>query len=300
MFIWLVFPTLKDPANDFVARKGTLIKVQMERTVRDKYSVLSDVSLLSSSGLKVRLSYRTPLDKTGTYPLVFILGGHQTGRKAVQLLPVQKALVLASISYPYTAPSKLKGLDWLFFHRAFQQAFRDTPPAVMLALEYLQQQDEIDKQHIEAVGVSLGAFLIPAPVAMEQSVKRLWLVQGAAMPEMVIEHNLKNKIQNDFIRLMTAKLFMMMSSGHYLKPERWLAKVSPRPVIAINSRQDERLPSRAVSALHEAMLQPSELIWLEGQHITPRRRDVLLQLSEIILNRIAMESRIGPRDSMAQ
>ncbi len=299
-FGWLVFPVLTDPSRHFMERKGTLSFVEQERIFPFGDSTITETTLHSSSGLTVKLSYRIPLDKTKKYPLVLLLGGHKTGRNAVRLVPARQDMVIAAISYPYNAPAKVTGLDLLRYLRVYQAAFRDTPPAVMLALDYLLSQAVVDEQQIEAVGVSLGAFLITSPVAMDERVKRLWLVHGAAIPDVVIEHNIRQRFHNGLVRVMMAKLLTILSSGHYLKAERWLPLISPRPVIAINSRQDERLPFHTVTALHRALVQPAEIIWIEGQHITPGREAVVQQISEIILKRIATESKLKVLDSVAK
>lgn len=299
-FAWLVFPVLDDPADEFVVRKGTVMFAEKERVIPFGGSTVTETTLHSNSGLTVKLSYRAPADKTKKYPLVFILDGQKTGRDAVHLLPVPQDMVFAAISYPYSALAKVTGLAMLRYLREYQRAFRDTPPAVMLALDYLATLNMVDEQQIEAIGVSLGAFLIAAPVAVDERVKRLWLVHGAARPDTVIEHIIRHRLHNRLLRSLAAKLLTVLVSGHYLKTERWLPQISPRPVIAINARQDERLPLHSVTVLHRALIPPAEIIWMEGQHVTPRRVTVLQQLSEIILKRIAMESKVKALDSIAE
>jgi len=289
---WLVIPVLSDPADGFISNKGIITRVTTEIvniTGNDRFTKLH---INSDSGLSVSIATRMSLDVEEPRPLVLLLGGHRTGRDAVLLPKSSHGLALAAISYPHIAMRKPSGLKLLGNMREYQQAFRDTPAAVLLALEYLLSQDFVDKNHVELVGVSLGAFLISAPAAMDLRVKRAWLIHGAGDPERVIYHNLKHRIPNKVSRKVVAKLLALFSSSQYLKAERWVGQLSPRPVIVINAREDESFPVETVQTLHQALAEPSEIIWTEGSHVGSGKKKIINQLTELVLKRIASETNI--------
>ena len=62
--------------------------------------------------------------------------------------------------------------------------------------DYLLAQESADKQQVELVGISLGAFFVSIPAALDRRVTRTWLVHGAGEPEKVIAHKLKGRIKN--------------------------------------------------------------------------------------------------------
>ena len=79
----------------------------------------------------------------------------------------------------------------------------------------------------------------------------------------------------------------VLAAGPRLAPELWVPQVAPRPVIMINALDDERLPREAVEALYASAREPKEQIWLTGQHIQPNRQEVVRQLVDVVLSRVA-------------
>jgi fermentation-respiration switch protein FrsA (DUF1100 family) len=75
-------------------------------------------------------------------------------------------------------------------------------------------------------------------------------------------------------------------SGPYLTPERWAARIAPRPFTMINATNDERLPRAAVEALYDAAQQPKTLLWMPGQHVQPNRPEVVRALVTTVLQRM--------------
>ena len=94
------------------------------------------------------------------------------------------------------------------------------------------------------------------------------------------------------LRHLLARFFAAVIASHHLKPENWVGRISPRPVILINARHDEMLPQASIERLHRAAREPVEHIWMEGKHIKPYRRDIVSRLATDVLSRIAMEARI--------
>jgi len=84
-----------------------------------------------------------------------------------------------------------------------------------------------------------------------------------------------------------ATLLNLGVAGHYLAPELWVGRISPRPVIAINARDDGRLPRACVDALHAALRDPYEIVWVDGPHVLPNRHEVIENLSAQIQKRVS-------------
>ena len=114
------------------------------------------------------------------------------------------------------------------------------------------------------VGVSLGAFLVATPGALDERFRRVWLVQGAGEPADVFAHKFHQSGHSRWFGRLLANTMAALIYSHYLKPERWVGRIAPRPVIVINTRHDETFPASSVAALHKALKMPSEVIWAEG------------------------------------
>jgi hypothetical protein len=170
-----------------------------------------------------------------------------------------------------------------------QRALLDTTPAVLLALDHLLRQSYVDSDRVELVGVSLGAFLAAIPGALDDRIRRVWLVHGAGNPAEVLTHRLRDHISNTWLRRTAGNLVAWLSCSRYLRPELWVGRIAPRPVIVVSSRHDESIPASSVAALHLSLGQPSEIVWMEGPHVEPNRRMIVRQIADLILERLARE-----------
>jgi len=63
-------------------------------------------------------------------------------------------------------------------------------------------------------------------------------------------------------------------------PER-AARISPRPVLIIGAKNDERTPAGQTELLFAAANDPKILRWTGGQHIQPGRNEVVSELLRI-------------------
>jgi dienelactone hydrolase len=170
---------------------------------------------------------------------------------------------------------------------ALRRAILDTPPAIMLAIDYLWTRADIDTTRIEAVGASFGTPFAVTVGALDPRIARVWSVHGAARPYEQIEYNLRRQLPVVAVRTPVAALATLFASGWALDPERWVGRISPREFVMINAHDDERMPREAVDALYRAALPPRERIWLDGPHVQSNRRDVLAGLVSTVLARAA-------------
>ena len=284
--VWSIVPDLSDPSDEFFQRKGLLESIEIEREWQEGNSIFRHITLQSNSGLKVQMTTRFPRESTAQgHPLVLLLGGKRTGRDAVNQVSQQRPIVLAALSYPGLDNWTVEGVK-RYDVRQYQQTERDTAPAVLLALDYLLAQPSVDKQQVEVVGVSLGAFFVSMPAALDKRVTRTWLVHGAGEPEKVIAHRLKGRIESDVLRSLVAWASARLLAVESFRPENWLWRISPRKLVFINARDDEQLPLTSVEALHRSAYQPYEVIWTEGQHIDTGHAEVVQNLVNLIMERV--------------
>jgi hypothetical protein len=299
--LWL----LRDPGPRFAARRSALATVEAAPPVRSSGMVSQTVRLSATSGLTLTVLVRTPeapaaggfppaADGSGRRPLFLILGGYRTGERAAELVQETRGAVVAAMGYPYAGPLDVRGLGIVPHLPEIRRAILDTPPALQVALDYLLSLPNVDPDRVELVGVSFGAFLAPVAAALDTRVTRLWLVHGAGNPRKVLEHGLRNSVPHTVPRVLLAAAAHVVFAGPRLAPERWLPAVAPRPVVIINTADDERLPREAVAALYASALEPREQIWLSGPHVHPNREDVVSELMGVVLSRAAGVGPEGP------
>lgn len=283
---YVFLPVPRDPEAYFASRRSTLVEVQETgRSDTDRYTSW-EVRLTAASGLTVDLMVRAPAG-TRHVPAFLILGGYRTGERAAALLDDTGGNLVAAMNYPYTGPIDVKGLAVLRHVPAIRKAILDTPAAVLLALDYLATLPQVDTTRIELVGASFGVPFATIAAALDYRVARLWLVHGAGDPLRLLEHNLKRSVPFAPARYVVAWLAYHLAAGPVVRPERWLPRVAPRPVILLNAREDERLPRPAIEKLHRSAMPPKEEIWLPGSHVQPNRPEIIKQLVVTILERAA-------------
>lgn len=278
---------LQDPTERFLERRSRVAAVSAGRRERAERYVTHGARVTATSGLAVEMLVRQPPEPGERRPLIVILGGHRTGREAVELVGDPRGTIVAAISYPFTGNHRVKGLAVLGEAPAIRRAVLDTPPAVMLALDYLLTLPGVDRARVELVGVSLGAQFVPAVGALDPRVTRVWSVHGGGEPLLLLEHGLRQSVRFAPARWLAAGVAGVAIAAPRLAPERWVARIAPRPFVMVNASGDERIPRRSVHTLYAHAREPRELIWIGGGHVMPRRSEVIAQLVRIVFDRVA-------------
>lgn len=278
---------LRDPRPHFDARRSAVASVQESPPVIEGRSSFQDVRITARSGLVVKLNVRRQLSDSGRrLPLAVILGGHVTGSAAARLVGETPGVAVAAISYPFTGNPKPGTATFLREIPKIRGAFLDTPPALMLALDYLESRDDVDGRRIEGIGVSLGAPFITIAAAMDPRFSRVWALHGSGGSYAPLEASMRRTIKSAPLRAMAATIANVIIAGPRLAPEKWVADVAPRPFIMVNASEDERLPRSAVDVLYESAAEPKEMMWMSGKHIHADR-ETIERLVRIVMTRIA-------------
>lgn len=279
---------LRDPTPRMLERRSALASVEEGAVIKADSHFIQIIRVRGTSGLAVNLTVKRHVaDSTGRYPLALLLGGHRTGQDAVRLLENTRGAVAAAVSYPYVGDPRPYAGDFLRAIPRIRTAFLDTPPALMLALDYLLGRSDVDGSRVEGVGVSLGAPFMVIAGALDQRISRIWVVHGSGGSFTPLQHNMRAAIPFAPLRYFGAGLATVILSGPRLAPERWVARTSPRPFIMVNARDDQRMPAAAVHMLFEAASEPKEMIWTPGTHVRSSR-DVVRPLVDTLLARIAL------------
>jgi len=275
---------LRDPEAYFLARRSALVRAVTGTPYLDRGYELQQVRLTATSGLSVELTLRRAPGDTGRLPLVVILGGHHTGRDAVRLLDDTRGTLVAAMSYPFTGDPRPDAATFLREIPAIRAAFLDTPPAIMLSLDYLLGRTDVDRRRVEAVGVSLGAPFVTIAGALDQRLTRVWVLHGSGGSFAPLEMNMRRTIRFAPVRYLAAALANLIIDGPRLAAEHWVPRIAPRPFVMVSAEGDERLPRASVEALYRSAREPKELIWMPGRHIHADTSTVR-QLAAIVLAR---------------
>lgn len=278
---------LRDPMPHFVERRSALSHVIPDSVAIEDGHVLEPLRIVATSGLAVNVLVRRSVADTGrrNLPLAIILGGHYTGREAARLLGETPGVVVAAMSYPYEGSPRPDALTFLRDIPRIRRAFLDTPPAIMVAIDYLLQRPEVDPQRVESIGVSLGAPFVTIAGALDPRVTRVWALHGSGGSFAPLEAQMRREIPFAPLRMLAAGVANVIINGPRLDPVHWVSKISPRPFMMVNASDDERLPRQAVESLYAAAREPKELIWMSGIHVHADRATIS-RLLDIVMSRM--------------
>src|SRR5688572_28146742 len=293
--LFLVLMAFRDPTSHFVDRRSHLVEVARDHAEVMGDHVVESVRLRAASGLVVDLLIKRPLSETIAdrpvsllrRPAVLLLGGYVTGRDAVRLIPESRGAVVAAMNYPYRGERRLKGLRILLQAPEIRRAVLDTPPAVMLAVDYLSSLPDVDPTRIEGVGVSLGAPFMVIAGALDDRLGRIWSIHGSGGSYGPLAANLRSTLRFAPARAAVAGFASLLISGPRLAPERWVGRIAPRPFVMLNARDDEQMPQHFGRRLHESARQPKQIIWVPGGHVRAKP-ELVRPLVDTVLARVVV------------
>ena len=282
----LVLYLLRDPRPHFEERRSSLASVEESEPITEGNSSFQDVTLTATSGLQVRINVRRQLADSGlALPGVVILGGHVTGLTSARLVGETPGIAVIGMSYPFTGNPKPGTATFLREIPKIRAAFLDTPPALMLVMDYLYRRNDIDTTRVEAVGVSLGAPFVTIAGALDSRYTRIWALHGSGGSYAPLEASMRRTIKFAPLRHLAATIANVLISGPRLAPEKWAAQISPRPFVMVNASDDERLPRESVEALYAGAAEPKEIIWMSGRHIHADA-ETIGRLVRIVMERV--------------
>ena len=287
---WLYADAQRDRGDWFAERHGRLAGSAREELASAPALVASRVRLESTSGLAVTLRVLRPRDATGALPVLMLLGGHRTGADAVELFDDVGSRIVVALDYPYDGPFRTRTLaSTLGAVPAIRRAFLDAAPAIWLATDWLLTQEWADPERIALAGVSLGVPFAATAAAHDERIAALVLVHGAADNRAWIAQNIARRADLGPLLGPAATVANWLVYGDLHDTDRHVAMLSPRPVVIVGAREDERVPAGQAEMLFEAAGEPRRLRWTAGRHVQTGRKDVvdeLLALADEELGRL--------------
>ena len=279
---WLRWESSQPRDVWFSERHGRIESVATEESITQYGQLAESVRLISDSGLQVSFRIIRDVETDALLPVLVILGGHRTGSDAVELFGDVGHRAIVGVDYPYDGPDKVKGV--IPIARTIplaRQAFLDTVPAVSLLLDWLVEQAWVDKKRIILVGASLGVPFAATAAARDPRITALMLVHGAADNRLWFEVEVARRIDTELLHYPLATILYWLAYGPVLDTSKHVATISPRPVLIIGARDDERTPAGQAEILFDAALDPKRLRRTDGQHIQSNRTEIFAELRRI-------------------
>jgi dienelactone hydrolase len=288
---------LRDPLPRFAERRSSLAEVRTSGAATENGYIYTPARVVAKSGLAVDLVVRRAVEDTGrTLPLAVILGGHLTGREAARMLGDTRGVLVAAVSYPFDGDVRPAATTFLREIPKIRGAFLDTPPALMLTLDYLLRLPGVDTTRVEGIGVSLGAPFAVVAGALDPRFTRVWAIHGSGGSYAPLEMNMRRTIHFAPVRIAAAAIADVIIAGPRLDPSRWVDRIAPRTFMMVNATADERMPHAQVEELFLSARAPKEQIQMSGGHVHGDSATIT-RLVHIVMSRVREATPVAMRAS---
>ncbi len=279
---WLRWDAHQPRSDYFDERQGEISSVAITES-RTPFGQKSELVYVGSdSGLNVRFRVIRDDSAEAPLPVMVVLGGQRTGSDAVDLFGDVGARAVVGIDYPYDGPQRVRGFSQTVSAIApARQGFLDTVPATSLVLDWVLEQPWADRDNIIIVGGSLGVPFAARVAARDERFTAALLVHGAANNRLWLEVQIARRIESRLLNVPLSYVVHWLAYGPELNTSEHVAAITPRPLVVIGARNDERTPAGEAQLLYDLAGEPKRLRYSEGLHIEGDRPDVVEALLRI-------------------
>lgn len=219
------------------------------------------------------------------YPCVMIMHGYGGDKNGLQILApafAMRGIATFAIDAEYHGDRKQPGNDILsaYIYRN-RDALVQTVIDLRRAIDFLQSRQEIDGKRIGYIGLSMGGILGGILAGVDERVQApILIVAGGDWGYLfsTSEHPTARQLREKNAELFKSsqKINEVMGPAD---PVNWVARISPRPLLMINGKDDQIVPKECTERLFAAAKEPKEIVWLEGGHM-PQPDAVLRKVDE--------------------
>lgn len=239
-----------------------------------KVTYPSPVATESAINNTVHGEYFLP-EGEGPFPAVVvlhILGGEFHLSQVMANSLAHKKIAALFIKMPYYGERRDPGNRRRMISRIPEQTVEGMTQAVLdirRAAAWLRARPEVDSERLGITGISLGGIMSALSAPAEPTFQKVAIYLGGGnMAEILweLDHPEARQFRGlwkeqggsreSFVQLM--KPVDPASYGHLLRN---------RDVLMVAARQDEVVPPAATRALHQAIGQRAELVWLDAGHV---------------------------------
>lgn len=243
------------------------------------------VEYLTDDQLPVKLGIRVATEANRDHRVMILLGGLTRGRNAMELIPPHPNLSVVTVDYPGFGGISLRGTEYLTRMKDLISSLHDMAPTLSSALDYIETREELNNAPTELVGVSLGAILVCIAGGLDARFDRVWSVHGGGnVPDLLRAAG--HRVRPGWVREGLVQGVSLTLRD--LSPEDYVGRIAPRPFVMISASADDHIPRSCVELLYAKAKEPKELIWMETQHVSSRRPDVIASLVDEVLSRMLM------------
>ena len=220
---------------------------------------------------------------TGAHAAVLLNDGRELDSRALDYLPPEFGdVVVLSLDYPAAIPYEIALGDVVLHGARLREAAERVPALFSLGGAYLARRADVDPARVAIAATSFAVPFAVVAAAADERFRNVALVYGAGDLDGVLAANLALRPR----ALRPAVAWLATRPFRALEPERWVARIAPRPLVMINGSDDPQMPRSAVEALHAAAREPKALVWLRTGHLLPTDTALVRRLVDTAFARL--------------
>lgn len=269
----------------YVYDRDLPLNAEVKEQQRGNGYVIYRVQFSSVHDKRVPAWWCVPTTGTPPYPCVIIMHGYGGDKNGLQMLApafAMRGISTLAIDAEYHGDRKQPGSDILspYIYRN-RDAFIQTVIDLRRAIDFLQSQQQIDGKRIGYIGLSMGGILGGILAGVDERVQApILVVAGGDWGYLFSNSQHPTAVQ---LREKNPELFKDPRKINEIvgpiDPVNWVARISPRPLLMINGKDDQIVPKECTERLFAAAKEPKEIVWLEGGHL-PQPDAVLRKVDE--------------------
>lgn len=131
-------------------------------------------------------------------------------------------------------------------------------------VDYLVSRSDIDPARIYLAGASYGAITGATASALDKRIAAVALIYGGgSIPALASAREFEKEFKGWMPLVKLAGWYFLGAAD----PARYVAGISPRPVLILNGEDDGMIADKAARTLQAAAKEPKEIKWYKGDHI---------------------------------
>ena len=222
-----------------------------------------------SHGGRVPAVLATPKDRPGPFPCVVFLHGIGNDKEFMRHHQLDEPFVKAGYAFVcfdqlMRGERKITAKSGTSEAEAFRVRAAHTVNDTRRLIDYLQTRPDIATNRIYLVGASYGAVTGSTAAAFDGRIRAVVLVYGGG--------NLRKLLASDLIREEIGQWSLPVNLiawyfASVVDPVKYIAQISPRPILLQNGKADTVVSPAAAQALQDAAHEPKTILWYEGDHL---------------------------------
>lgn len=271
------------------------LNAEVQEQQRGSSYVVYRVQYTSVHDKRVPAWWCVPTTGTPPYPCVILMhgyGGDKNGLQVLAPLFALRGISTLAIDAEYHGNRKQPGSDILspYVYRN-RDAFIQTVVDLRRAIDFLQSRQEIDGKRIGYIGLSMGGILGGILAGVDERVQApILVVAGGDWGYLFANSQHPTAVQ---LREKHPELFKNPQKINDIvgpvDPVNWVARISPRPLLMINGKDDQIVPKECTERLFAAAKEPKEILWLDGGHM-PQPDAVLRKVDEWLTKHLFVQA----------